>query len=111
MTRLTTHNKKCAIKTCNKYCATCNIHIDKLSELEDLDEKHLLLRLPCAEGFPVWYITRKFNILSKPFKIKYYDEIGKTIFLTKAAAEQSLFEQKGIISDCDVDIILEHMRR
>jgi hypothetical protein len=36
--------------------------VDKLAEYEDLDEKGLLLRLPCRVGDEVYVITAPFNI-------------------------------------------------
>lgn len=36
--------------------------MEKLAAYEDLEEKNLLLKLPCNVGDPVWFITRTFDI-------------------------------------------------
>lgn len=36
--------------------------MEKLAAYEDLEEKNLLLKLPCNIGDPVWFITRTFNV-------------------------------------------------
>ena len=93
--------------------------IDKLAEYEDLEERGLLLRLPCkvgdtvyAIGFnnnkPIIYesvvlnilITEKeivFNVKVDEFKINSQlkqSMFGKTVFLTQAEAEQKLKEME-----------------
>ena len=83
--------------------------LKKLQEYEDADEQGLLLRLPCKVGDTVYSITnddkiypvkatRKVRIVNGVLHIicescRYsdlvsYDDIGKTVFLTKAEAEQ-----------------------
>ena len=110
---------------CNKYCEqqrvqTCNecgIYqaIQKLAEYEDLEEQGLLLRLPCPIGTIVynttWWddITEKVDVDGKTFYrtvhkhkvskstfslINIYD-FGKTVFLTRAEAEQKLKEMES----------------
>ena len=85
---------------------------EKLREYEDLEEQGLLLRLPCKEGDTVYAIDGK-NIQTLKAKndialisgricifaenLHYadyvcYDDIGKTVFLTQAEAEQKLKE-------------------
>ena len=87
---------------------------DKLAEYEDLEEQGLLLRLPCKAGDIVYAIDGK-NIQTLKAKNDIalisdklcifaenchyadyicYDYIGKTIFLTKAEAEQKLKEME-----------------
>ena len=111
---------------CNRYCEqqrveTCNecvIYqaIQKLAEYEDLEEKGLLLRLPCKVGDTV-YILRK-NIVNEEqvYDVQYrgityqkgqrwyvnigglaYFEMdfGKDVFLTQAEAEQKLKEMES----------------
>ena len=117
---------------CNRYCEkqrveTCNecgIYqaIQKLAEYEDLEEKGLLLRLPCNIGdtiYEVSYENREFVIkehIVKEFiyrtyrfpRIEIYCEnengflvcnnIGKLdecLFLTQAEAEQKLKEMEA----------------
>ena len=117
---------------CNRYCEkqrveTCNecgIYqaIQKLAEYEDLEEKGLLLRLPCNIGdtiYEVSYENREFVIkehIVKEFiyrtyrfpRIEIYCEnengflvcnnIGKLdecLFLTKAEAEEKLKEMES----------------
>ena len=100
-------------------CKTIDDVIDKLAEYEDLEERGLLLRLPCkvgdtvyAIGFnnnkPIIYesvvlnilITEKeivFNVKVDEFKINSQlkqSMFGKTVFLTQAEAEQKLKEME-----------------
>ena len=88
----------------------------KLAEYEDLEEQGLLLRLPCKVGDTIYSIandgkiypvkaTREVRIVNGVLHIicescKYvdfvsYDDIGKTIFLTQAEAEQKLKEMES----------------
>ena len=96
----------------------------KLAEYEDLEEQGKLLKLPCAVGDKIWSITSTANYslgyysevplkhpeekkiqsitLSKNgclyhVKGRTYSEFdfGKTVFLTKSAAEQALKEMEG----------------
>ena len=90
--------------------------IQKLGKYEDLEEQGLLLRLPCKFGDTVYSIanngkiypvkaTREVRIVNGVLHIicescKYsdlvsYDDIGKTIFLTKSEAEAKLKELRG----------------
>lgn len=96
---------------------------DKLGEYEDLEEQGKLMKLPCAVGNMVytncsmqgWYFKRK----DRPYKAEVvfigingtdgyinadfgnghmlqfgFSEIGKTVFLTKEAAEKALKEME-----------------
>ena len=87
---------------------------EKLREYEDLEEQGLLLKLPCKVGDTVYSITRDFiseynirnficydngNIFFDWKGVKgiylnikgfHIDDIGKTVFLTKEAAEKAL---------------------
>ena len=87
-----------------------------LGKYEDLEEQGLLLRLPCKVGDTVFKlkkhnycpvgICRKdiscsecrantpFGIAEGKFMLKELKEIGKTVFLTQAEAEQKLKEME-----------------
>ena len=90
---------------------------DKLAEYEDLEEQGLLLRLPCKMGDGVWRIIISDNYIM-PCNVEEFvysnslyiivreelfntrrglniNEIGKTVFLTKAEAEQKLKEMES----------------
>ena len=89
--------------------------IERLAEYEDLEEQGLLLRLPCPIGTTVynttWWddITEKVDVDGKTFYrtvhkhkvskstfslIHIYD-FGKTVFITRAEAEQKLKEMES----------------
>ena len=95
---------------------------EKLADYEDADEQGLLLRLPCKVGDTVWRIFLSDNYIM-PCNVEecvYSDslyiivreelfntrrglninEIGKTVFLTKAEAEKKL---KGIGGENEID--------
>jgi hypothetical protein len=89
--------------------------IDRLAELEDKIENGTLLELPCKVGDTVWEIIQSpnGNFISKEIIGDYWitedrivartglystdsieiEEFGKTVFLTKAEAEQKLKEK------------------
>lgn len=90
--------------------------LQKLADYEDLEEQGLLLRLPCKLGDTIYSIandgkiypvkaTREVRIVNGVLHIicescRYsdlvsYDDIGKTIFLTKSEAEAKLKELRG----------------
>ena len=105
---------------CNKYCEqqrveTCNecvIYqaIQKLAEYENAEEQGLLLRLPCPVDTTVYNITwwddvqekvkvdgktfyrtvHKHKVSKSTFSLLDIYDFGKTVFLTKAEAEQKL---------------------
>ena len=105
---------------CNKYCEqqrveTCNecvIYqaIQKLAEYENAEEQGLLLRLPCPIDTTVYNITwwddvqekvkvdgktfyrtvHKHKVSKSTFSLLDIYNFGKTVFLTKAEAEQKL---------------------
>ena len=89
--------------------------LKKLQEYEDAEEQGLLLRLPCPIGTTVynttWWddVTEKVDVDGKTFYrtvhkhkvskstfslVDIYD-FGKTVFLTKAEAEQKLKEMES----------------
>lgn len=89
----------------------------KLAEYEDAEEQGLLLRLPCKVGDTVFKLKRHnycpsgicrkdiscsecrsrtpFGIVEEKFKLNELKEIGKTVFLTKAEAEQKLKDMEN----------------
>ena len=110
---------------CNKYCEqqrveTCNecvIYqaIQKLAEYENAEEQGLLLRLPCPIDTTVYNITwwddvqekvkvdgktfyrtvHKHKVSKSTFSLLDIYDFGKTVFLTKAEAEQKLKEMES----------------
>ena len=86
----------------------------KLKDIEDLEEQGLLLRLPCKVGDTVYFIyhnevhheevKRFFQcnggknwgiVLWGTYPNLYFDQFGKTVFLTKEEAEQKLKEMES----------------
>lgn len=89
---------------------------DKLATYEDLEEQGLLVRLPCKVGEKLWCIVdsaiRELRVhhfdmpafgttdivfrYADGFKLeRFVGEIGKTVFLTREAAEKKLEEMKN----------------
>lgn len=89
--------------------------LTKLADYEDLEEQGLLVRLPCKVGEKLWCIVdsaiRELRVhhfdmpafgtidivfrYADGFKLKrFVGEIGKTVFLTREAAEKKLEEMK-----------------
>ena len=105
----------CAEHDEEKSCKNCHIQkaFEKLAEYEDLEEQGLLLRLPCKVGTKVYAINRivdygeigdettyYYSIVEREFQIYMmmdYGKLvfGKTVFLTKAEAEQKLNEMES----------------
>ena len=84
--------------------------IERLAEYEDLEEQGLLLRLPCKVGDTVYtiYSDEDTSFVEEPIvkdvsthriwiENRYFDysDIGKTVFLTQAEAEQKLKEMES----------------
>ena len=72
----------------------------KLVEYEDEEEQGLLLHLPCKVGDTVYYILgipkeTPCVIEHCAFELSDIRKIGKTLFLTKAEAEQKLKEMES----------------
>ena len=83
---------------------------EKLQRYEDLEEQGKLIELPCKIGDTVWdikwwddttetrvidgktYFRRvmKHKVTKSKFKLFDYDNLGKTVFLTKEEAEAAL---------------------
>ena len=90
--------------------------LNKLGQLEDAEEKGLLLRLPCKVGDTLYTINEEMRRIHKVVAINRMtfllgeihiycdgssysdliccDDIGKTVFLTREAAEQALNDAK-----------------
>lgn len=76
--------------------------INRLAELEDLEEQGLLVRLPCKVGTEVYYILGIPNktpcaIDKCVFKLSDINKIGKTVFFTREEAEKKMEERKNEI--------------
>lgn len=72
----------------------------KLAEYEDLEEQGLLLRLPCKVGDSIYSVIEDdLTIIELKFSLDFYvrrkNDIGKTVFLTQAEAEQKLKEMES----------------
>ena len=97
-------------------------YLEELKRYRDLEEQGLLLRLPCKVGNTVWRIFLSDNYIM-PCNVEEFvysdslyiivreelfntrrglniNEIGKTVFLTKAEAEKKL---KGIGGENEID--------
>jgi len=87
--------------------------IDKLAHYEDLEEKGLLIELPCNVGDSVYFIKSYFSYCKEPIEEKVdriiitnivtfktenrtfcLNDIGTKVFLTKSEAEQALAEME-----------------
>lgn len=111
---------------CNNYCVKqnfetckfCGIYkaFQKLGEYEDAEEQGTLIKSPCKLGDTVYLVkfrskpksvrvngdiytrySREPEILEVEFKLKYYEDIDKTVFLTKEKAKDAI--EKGLIED------------
>lgn len=124
-----TYNEKREIE-CGEYCDSCSQGagncktvknmIKKLATYEDLEEKGLLVRLPCKVGDTVYVPTRNFIselriiMVSVDMHGTYFrwmlnsgiypnldgfsrSKLGKTVFLTREEAEKKLEELKNEI--------------
>lgn len=113
---------------CSTYCDNCSKGagdcdtmkdmINRLAELEDLEEQGLLVKLPCKVGDYLYCIVNgevkklkvhsfgvsDFEITDIEFKyvdgfkaVRFVGEVGKTVFLTSKEAEKKLEELKNEI--------------
>ena len=113
---------------CSTYCDNCSKGagdcdtikdmINRLAELEDLEEQGLLVRLPCKVEDSLYCIVNgevkklkvhsfgvpAFGITDIEFKyvdgfkiLRFIGELGKTVFLTREEAEKKLEELKNEI--------------
>ena len=87
----------------------------RLAEYEDLEERGLLLRLPCpigttvynttcwddvtekveVDGKTIYKIVHKHKVSKSTFSLGDIYNFGKTVFLTKSEAEQKLKEMES----------------
>ena len=71
--------------------------VEKLAEYEDLEEKGMLLKLPCKTGTPVYFIEFNqhdgFYIELKEFSISMINSIDR-MYLSKEESEQKLKEME-----------------
>jgi len=103
-------------------CTSCAINkcFNRLGEYEDLEKQGLLLKLPCKVGTMVYrifmdcphdykpeYCTdhegscekchhRVPIIMRSIFSLQHIQDIGKTVFLTQAEAEEALKKMEGV---------------
>lgn len=112
------------VKKCGGYCAQCNFETkisEKLAAYEDAEEQGLLLKLPCKVGDTLYSALGEKVMKSEVLSVKYhceaenhgvfireriiietddivteinFSDIGKTVFLAQAEAEQKLKEMK-----------------
>ena len=79
-------------------CVNLEFVLEKLAEYEDLEDKGLLLKLPCPIGTTV-YATYENKVtkgaLIRQSSICFLDDFGKKVFLTKEEAEQKLKEMES----------------
>jgi len=91
--------------------------INRLGEYEDAEENGLLVRLPLKKGSKVYSVKEEYTVTEiscfDDFELKFIakndysairfnvKEIGKTVFLTKAEAEEKLKEMEGENADSD----------
>lgn len=73
---------------------------EKLKEYEDLEEQGRLVKLPCKVGDSIYSVIEDgLTIIELKFSLDFYvrrkNDIGKTVFLTKAEAEAKLKELRG----------------
>ena len=92
-------------------CVKCDKSLEKLAQYEDAEEEGRLIILPCKMGDTVWHVYSDGDIVEsrismlqqkadKTWKVRLSDywgvhdvninEIGKTIFPTREAAEATL---------------------
>ena len=120
MERLTDEDTYCAFVDCDYEGCRINCYdkklYDKLKEYEVLEERGLLLKLPCKVGTKVFYVQKclapsckncmgftrvnncytehKARIFEQEFTLRHLKAFGETVFLTKAEAEKALVEME-----------------
>jgi hypothetical protein len=81
--------------------------LEELKEYKDLEERELLLKLPCKIGDTVWAIEKEdiglgwnpeyvYCIKQEKFNATMVGFFGKDIFLTKEEAENELKRLEGV---------------
>ena len=88
----------------SKDCKQLAEWLIQLKEYQSLEEQGRLIKLPCKVGDTVYKIINQrdnyddtvYQIVSATiFELSMIDKIGKTVFLTKAEAEQKLKEMES----------------
>ena len=74
--------------------------VEPYKAYKDLEEQGLLLRLPCKVGDSIYSVIEDdLTIIELKFSLDFYvrrkNDIGKTVFLTQAEAEQKLKEMES----------------
>ena len=74
--------------------------VDRWNGYKNAEEQGLLLRLPCHIGDSIYSVVEDgLTIIELKFSLDFYvrrkNDFGKTVFLTKAEAEQKLKELRG----------------
>jgi len=112
--RLTSRNEKGDLFYDGKQVYAGHLYnaVEQLEEYEDLQDENRLIELPYADGTDVWYPWCGEVIKDNIIGYLYSDraglivllqgrdgvtpsEIGKTVFLTRSAAESALAERSG----------------
>lgn len=79
-------------------------YLKELKKYRDLEEQGLLLKLPCKDGDSIYSVIKDgLTIVEPKFSLDFYarrkNDFGKTVFLTKAEAEQKLKEMESDLND------------
>ena len=86
---------------CANICMKPFEAMDEFDEYKTLEEQGMLIKLPCKVGEEVWGISTQhdnydespYKIVSRTtFRLDMLGCVGKTVFLTKEAAEAALKE-------------------
>ena len=117
MKRLTTHDPDRQLFVCSANYKSWNEIYDRLAYYEDLEEQGRLVVLPCKVGDTVWGVVfntrdcpncvgiggcfgcskaNPIDVYRTDFKLHMVEEIGRTLFLTRAEAEAAM---KGVSED------------
>ena len=95
--------EKCDGLGASSKCDNCEIMTsvcEKLGKYEDLEEHGRLVKLPCHIGDSIYSVVEDgLAIVELKFSLDFYvrrkNDFGKTVFLTKSAAEAKLKELRG----------------
>ena len=90
--------------------------LTQLKEYKQLEADGKLMKLPCKVGDTVYAIIathifgdigdkaeKDYRVDKRRFSLEMLDEVGKTIFLTRDAAEKRLSELKVKEEECDYE--------
>ena len=84
---------------CDKYECKKNIILENLAHYEDLAEQGRLVELPVPIGTPIYFLCEGFDcetyeddftIEEATFDLQWFDDFGKSAFLTWEEAEKTL---------------------